>query len=290
MTTTVISPVLAVASPLSELTFISMAQSAVTLEIISTPFAWSNLTPLAVSVSHCLPHALRKTDKSTVYTNLNTFSPHCSEPSIHYLYSTYHEKSYNWAIPGTSALYTGERRPKDDQIFEALGTTDELTSHLGMAREYCDTQNNGLSEKLEVIQCLLQDIGSNIATPKGGANEFKRELSLHGLTERTKFDENGSHVKDLEDWIDELDRELPPLKNFILPSGGLAASSLHIARSVCRRAERRVHPLIQLDAADASTGKYLNRLSDYLFMAARYAAKYEGKEETVYKKPRSSSD
>ncbi|KAJ2958368.1 hypothetical protein NQZ79_g6056 [Umbelopsis isabellina] len=186
---------------------------------------------------------------------------------------------------GTSALYTGERRPKDDQIFEALGTTDELTSHLGMAREYCDAQNNGLSEKLEVIQCLLQDIGSNIATPKGGANEFKRGRFIIVIV----FDEKGSHVKDLEDWIDELDSQLPPLKNFILPSGGLAASTLHIARSVCRRAERRVHPLVQLEAADASTGKYLNRLSDYLFMAARYAAKHEGKEETVYKKPKSSS-
>ncbi|CAM0142292.1 unnamed protein product [Umbelopsis sp. WA50703] len=145
-----------------------------------------------------------------------------------------------------------------------------------LAREHCDAQNNGLSEKLEQIQCLLQDIGSNIATPKGGANEFKRE--------RTRFDAEGSRVQDLENWIDELDGQLPPLKNFILPSGGLAASTLHIARSVCRRAERRVHPLIQADAADASTGKYLNRLSDYLFMAARYAAKCEGKEETVYKK------
>ncbi|CAO3661035.1 unnamed protein product [Umbelopsis ramanniana] len=183
---------------------------------------------------------------------------------------------------GTSALFTGERRPKNDEVFEALGTTDELTSHLGLAREYCDEQNNGLSEKLEKIQCLLQDIGSNIATPRTSANEAR--------IARTAFDKSGSLVAELEEWIDEMDEQLPPLKNFILPSGGRAASSLHIARSVCRRAERRVHPLIDMNEADSTTGKYLNRLSDFLFNAARYAAMKEGKEEVVYKKQKASSD
>ncbi|KAH8550183.1 Adenosylcobalamin biosynthesis, ATP:cob(I)alamin adenosyltransferase-like protein [Umbelopsis sp. PMI_123] len=182
---------------------------------------------------------------------------------------------------GTSALFTGERRPKNDEVFEALGTTDELTSHLGLAREFCDEQNNGLSEKLEKIQCLLQDIGSNVATPRDQATEAR--------IARTTFDEHGQYVTELERWIDEMDEHLPPLKNFILPSGGRAASSLHIARSVCRRAERRVHPLVDKGQADSTTGKYLNRLSDFLFNAARYAAMKEGKTEVVYKKQRASA-
>ncbi|GAB5588746.1 hypothetical protein Unana1_03646 [Umbelopsis nana] len=186
---------------------------------------------------------------------------------------------------GTSALFSGERRAKYDEVFEALGTTDELTSHLGLAREYCDEQGNGLSEKLEKvfydIQCLLQDIGSNVATPRNQANESRKA--------RTTFDEDGKHVADLEHWIDEMDAELPPLKNFILPSGGRAASSLHIARSVCRRAERRVHPLVEKGQADSTTGKYLNRLSDFLFNAARFAAMKEGKVEVVYKKQTAGS-
>ncbi|KAI9209483.1 CobIyrinic acid a,c-diamide adenosyltransferase mitochondrial precursor [Polychytrium aggregatum] len=176
---------------------------------------------------------------------------------------------------GTSALYTGERRPKDDQIFEALGTTDELTSHLGLAHHFCVKTDNGLADKLVKIQCLLQDIGSNIATPRSKASEFK--LS------KTSFDVNGELVKELESWIDQLDNSLEPLTQFILPSGGEAACHLQIARSVCRRAERRVVPLVEQGIADASCAKYLNRLSDFLFTAGRFAAKHDGATETIYK-------
>ncbi len=108
---------------------------------------------------------------------------------------------------GSSSLFTGERRVKSDPVFEALGTTDELSSYLGVAREHCDRAGNGLSEKLVKIQCALQDIGSCVATPEGSENVWK--------VERTRF--NGDRVQELENWIDGLDEKLPPLKTFILP-------------------------------------------------------------------------
>ncbi|ORY01696.1 hypothetical protein K493DRAFT_334861 [Basidiobolus meristosporus CBS 931.73] len=177
---------------------------------------------------------------------------------------------------GTSALFTGERRPKDDAVFEALGTTDELTSYIGLAREFCDEQQNGLGEKLKLVQYNIQDIGGNIATPRSS------DMANPARLNRTEFDADGELVAELERWIDELDDQLPPLQLFILPSGGRASSSLHIARSICRRAERRVVPLVASNSADPSTQKYLNRLSDFLFNAARFAAFKQGKEETVY--------
>ncbi|KAL2920076.1 hypothetical protein HK105_200142 [Polyrhizophydium stewartii] len=177
---------------------------------------------------------------------------------------------------GTSSLFNGERRPKDDAIFEALGTIDELSSMIGLARAYSTEAGNGLEPKLDKIQCLLQDIASNVATPRSASNEARLA--------RTEFDTDGALVTELENWIDELDEGLPPLKNFILPSGGKASSTLHVARSICRRAERRVVPLVAGSLSDASTGKYLNRLSDFLFTAARAAAKHESAVETIYKR------
>ncbi|KAJ3096438.1 hypothetical protein HDU97_005897 [Phlyctochytrium planicorne] len=177
---------------------------------------------------------------------------------------------------GTSALFTGERRTKDDEVFEALGSTDELSSSLGLAREYCEETGNGLTLKIEKIQCLLQDIGSNIATPRSNASELR--LS------KTHFDVEGKLAKELEQWIDDLDKELPKLVNFIIPSGGKASSALHLSRSICRRAERRLVPIVRDGGADESTAVYMNRLSDFLFTAARYAAMKEGKTEVIYRK------
>ncbi|KAI8379351.1 Adenosylcobalamin biosynthesis, ATP:cob(I)alamin adenosyltransferase-like protein [Radiomyces spectabilis] len=177
---------------------------------------------------------------------------------------------------GTSSLYNGERRDKDDMIFEALGTTDELSSHLGLALEFLEElEQHDLYEKIQKIQCLLQDVGSNIATPRDRSNEVRLE--------RTKF--SHVHATALEQWIDEMDAELPKLTQFILPSGGRASASLHVARSVCRRAERRVQPLIREGLCDPEVGIFLNRLSDFLFNCARLAAKRQGKSEIIYKKP-----
>ncbi|KAL0080070.1 Adenosylcobalamin biosynthesis, ATP:cob(I)alamin adenosyltransferase-like protein [Phycomyces blakesleeanus] len=179
---------------------------------------------------------------------------------------------------GTSSLYNGERLVKDDDVFEALGTSDELSSNIGLAMAYLEDQKSKvLVEQLLQIQCLLQDIGSNIATPRDRSNERKLQ--------RTTFDEEGEHVAQLEKWIDEMDAELPRLTKFILPSGGKASASLHVSRSVCRRAERTVQILVRDQLCDNSVGIYLNRLSDYLFNAARTAAYQIGEPERIYTKP-----
>uniref|UniRef100_A0A8C0BBU1 Corrinoid adenosyltransferase MMAB n=1 Tax=Buteo japonicus TaxID=224669 RepID=A0A8C0BBU1_9AVES len=162
---------------------------------------------------------------------------------------------------GFSSTFTGERRPKADRIFEALGATDELSSAIGLVNES--------------VQCMLQDVGSNIATPLSSA----REAHL----KRTSFSEKP--VLELEQWIDSYSEQLPPLRAFILPSGGKSSAALHFSRAVCRRAERCVVPLVQAGEADPNVAKYLNRLSDYLFVLARYTAMKEGKEEKIYVKP-----
>ncbi|TNN80796.1 Cob(I)yrinic acid a,c-diamide adenosyltransferase, mitochondrial [Liparis tanakae] len=175
---------------------------------------------------------------------------------------------------GFSSTFTGERRPKEDQVFEALGNTDELSSAIGLAREFCLDGGHTFTSQLDKIQCILQDVGSNIATPRSSARESHMK--------KTTF--TAQPIADLENWIDEFTEELPPLTNFILPSGGKGSAALHLARTVCRRAERSVAPIVRTGEADPDVAKFLNRLSDYLFTAARYAAAKEGKEETIYKR------
>ncbi|XP_068560023.1 corrinoid adenosyltransferase MMAB [Cebidichthys violaceus] len=176
---------------------------------------------------------------------------------------------------GFSSTFTGERRPKEDHIFEALGSTDELSSAIGLAREFCLDKGHTFTYQLDKIQCILQDVGSNIATPRSSARESH--------IKRTTF--TAQPIADLENWIDTFTEELPPLTNFILPSGGKGSAALHLARTVCRRAERSVAPIVRTGEADPEIAKFLNRLSDYLFTAARYAAMKEGNEETIYKRP-----
>ncbi|KAL7836207.1 hypothetical protein AOLI_G00274910 [Acnodon oligacanthus] len=176
---------------------------------------------------------------------------------------------------GFSSTFTGERRPKEDHIFEALGTTDELSSAIGLAREFCLEKGHSFTDQLDKIQCVLQDVGSNIATPRSSARESH--------IKKTKF--SSQPVAELESWIDSYTEELPPLTSFILPSGGKSSAALHVARAVCRRAERCVAPIIRSGEADPDVGKYLNRLSDYLFTLARYAALNEGNSERIYTRP-----
>ncbi|XP_008249582.2 corrinoid adenosyltransferase MMAB isoform X7 [Oryctolagus cuniculus] len=175
---------------------------------------------------------------------------------------------------GFSSTFTGERRPKDDQVFEALGTTDELSSAIGFAMEFITEKGHPFAEELQKIQCTLQDIGSTLATPRSSAREAHLKHAAFGE----------GPVLELERWIDEYARQLPPLTAFILPSGGKSSSALHLCRAVCRRAERRVVPLVQMGETDANVAKFLNRLSDYLFTLARYAAMKEGNQEKIYKR------
>ncbi|XP_014723284.1 corrinoid adenosyltransferase MMAB isoform X2 [Equus asinus] len=175
---------------------------------------------------------------------------------------------------GFSSTFTGERRPKDDQVFEAVGTTDELSSAIGFAMELIAEKGHPFAEELQKIQCSLQDIGSALATPRSSA----REAHLR----HTAFE--AGPILELERWIDKYSSQLPPLTEFILPSGGKSSSVLHLCRAVCRRAERRVVPLVQMGETDANVAKFLNRLSDYLFTLARYVAMKEGNQEKIYKK------
>ncbi|XP_004709704.1 corrinoid adenosyltransferase isoform X1 [Echinops telfairi] len=176
---------------------------------------------------------------------------------------------------GFSSTFTGERRPKDDQVFEAVGTTDELSSLIGLAMELMEERGPLFAEELQKVQCMLQDVGSALATPRSSA----REAHL----KHTAFPEGA--VLELEQWIDKYASQLPPLTAFILPSGGKSSAVLHLCRTVCRRAERRVVPLVQMGETDANVAKFLNRLSDYLFTLARYAALQEGIQEKIYQKP-----
>lgn len=197
---------------------------------------------------------------------------------------------------GTSSLYTGERRRKDDAVFEALGTIDELSSHLGLSLAYAEDSRHPYTDILHRVQCLLQDIGTVLATPVPDPPQGK-EVSEKEKKRYAKLKKSASfspeHTTDLEEWIDEFSAQLPPLENFILPGGGRTSASLHVARSVCRRAERRLNPLVHQDhhrKLDPETLKYLNRLSDLLFTLARFAARFDKKEETIYTQPKDLSE
>lgn len=179
---------------------------------------------------------------------------------------------------GTSSLYNGERRSKTDGVFQALGEQDELNACVGIAREHCHRSKNGLEDQLIEIQSRLFDLGAAVATPTTDRTS-KDKLQYTAL--------DPAFTDQLEQWIDELDAQLPPLTTFILPSGGFSSSHLHLARVVCRRAERAVLPLVQAGTVDEEVGKYLNRLSDFLFVAARTAAYRENREEVEWRKANS---
>jgi cob(I)alamin adenosyltransferase len=156
---------------------------------------------------------------------------------------------------GETALIGGQRVPKDDLRVDAYGTIDELNAALGLAR--CFLPYDDLNALLHQIQSQLFDIGAELASPPERATQFA------SLRE--------ADVQALEAAIDQLETELEPLRQFILPGGTQAAAALHLARTVCRRAERRVVTLSHHSPVSNIILQYLNRLSDLLFVMARVA-------------------
>jgi cob(I)alamin adenosyltransferase len=168
---------------------------------------------------------------------------------------------------GTTSLVYGTRVPKHDLRVEAYGTCDETNSMIGLALSYLDneewTEKDLFLETMYRVQTILFHVGSELATPSD------REV-LWKLRKE--------HVKELETQIDKWDRDLQTLKNFILPSGHPTSSALHVARTVARRAERVV---VEIDEqiVNPLVITYLNRLSDFLFVAARYVNQSVGGKE-----------
>ena len=175
---------------------------------------------------------------------------------------------------GTTGLADGSRVSKSDLIFVVMGDVDELNAHIGMIL----AQINGLTaEKVEAfttisislstVQHLLFNVGGELAMPE-----------YIGISE--------AHISWLESEIDAFNEELPALKDFILPAGSTLVSQIHIARTVCRRAERQAVnlQLSNKEAISANALKLLNRLSDWLFVLSRYCAKVEGSKEVLWDK------
>jgi cob(I)alamin adenosyltransferase len=158
---------------------------------------------------------------------------------------------------GETALYGGSRVSKDHIRIEAYGTVDELNAYIGLIRG--QEIERSLKAMLLQVQHDLFVLGSNLATDPG-----KDKLSLPELGEK--------HIVALEESIDKMEQELPMLKNFILPGGDDAISFCHIARCVCRRAERKVVTLGTQSKIPGFSIQYLNRLSDYLFVLSRKIA------------------
>jgi cob(I)alamin adenosyltransferase len=162
---------------------------------------------------------------------------------------------------GTTGLADGSRVPKDAPRIEALGAVDELNSHVGalLAETIPDEVRGWLTD----VQHDLFDLGGELSSPG------------HTLLA-------AAHVQRLERTLDEVNAGLPALKDFVLPGGSRAAAQAHVARAVCRRAERRVLVLMRENALAAVVLQYLNRLSDLLFVLARELNRHAGKGDVLW--------
>jgi cob(I)alamin adenosyltransferase len=172
---------------------------------------------------------------------------------------------------GTTGLLGGTRVPKHHIRIETYGTLDELNSWLGLIRD--GMPGHAQVAILAQVQDMLFRAGSLLA-----ADPEKNKMALPAL--------HAENVEVLERAIDEMDAQLPPLKSFVLPGGHALASQLHIARCVCRRAERNLTHLAETDPVPPFVGQYLNRLSDYLFTLARYITWQAGAKEVEWHAPK----
>jgi cob(I)alamin adenosyltransferase len=214
-----------------------------------------------------LSSALDEQKETKETKTINAYSPGPgSVPAAKGFYMKIYTKTGD---AGETGLFAGARVLKDDVRIEAYGTVDELNAALGLAR--CESLPPEVDQSLERVHCALFSVGAELATP----NPDERGTALT----------SASMVAALERAIDNLDAGLPPLKHFILPAGTRAAALLHVARSVCRRAERRVVTLRQSAAISPLVVQYLNRLGDYLFVAARFVNQEAHVDETIWRKP-----
>lgn len=165
---------------------------------------------------------------------------------------------------GSTGLADGRRVPKDSARIQAIGDIDELNSLIGVVRAL-PGEDQGIDTMLTSIQHRLFDLGGELAIPG-------QHFAKPSWTER------------LEQWIDRLNADLPPLEEFILPGGSLRAAHAHQARAVCRRAERALLRLGAQEALNSAALTYLNRLSDLLFVMARVLARGDGGGEVLWQK------
>lgn len=168
---------------------------------------------------------------------------------------------------GTTGLADGNRIAKNALRVEALGTVDELNCHIGVLIEALE-DGDTLQDALQRIQHHLFDLGGEFAIPGSSAI-------------------GDAHIRWLEQTLDQYNEALPPLKNFILPGGSPAAAQCHLARAVCRRAERIVVALGHEDSLNLLSRHYLNRLSDLLFVFARVLARRNGAREILWNQKKS---
>ena len=168
---------------------------------------------------------------------------------------------------GETSLGDGARVPKTDPRIEAYGAVDELNSALGWA--LVAAPPGELREWLELVQNELFDLGADLSVPPGG--------------ERERLRVSPGQVERLERWCDHANERLEPLRSFVLPGGGAPPPRLHVARTVCRRAERRAVALARAQEASPAALAYLNRLSDLLFILARAANAEAGLPEPLWK-------
>jgi cob(I)alamin adenosyltransferase len=173
---------------------------------------------------------------------------------------------------GETGLFGGGRVRKDDARVEAYGAVDELNAFLGFARAAGLSPEN--DARAQRAQNELFTVGSTLATPAG----TKAEGHIPRIDE--------AWARGMEESIDRIDGQVPKLTQFVLPGGVAGAAALHLARSVCRRAERRVSALAAREPIPASVLIYLNRLSDLLFMMARLENQVAGHPETAWAQPK----
>jgi cob(I)alamin adenosyltransferase len=178
---------------------------------------------------------------------------------------------------GETALVGGKRVPKDSPRIEAYGTIDELNSVVGLARVFNEEKletadaHRFLDNVLRQIQDELFDLGSELATP---ADFFQEGMYQVGSGE----------VKKIEQLIDQCQKELSPLKSFVLPGGGRLGAYLHQCRTVCRRAERDILRLSRVEELSEWPLKYVNRLSDLFFVLSRWISKQTGYDEYLWQR------